>query len=423
MNCLQNFTAGDSLAAAKQFAVIRIPPDRLTACVKTQTLHPGDPAASGRKVRVRRQPQICGRLLGKINPELIGTGQTGSLDPDQTPEAGSGMLDDKAADAAAVGALRIRPERCKGTDDVFLGEARENLPGESPDKGEARFAHRPVDPVLPLRGAEQQAALHGRNRVEPFPAVFWFHLDDVRRMRAGIPVKNQIVAGSWVNADIAGENEPLNLIGLHAGAVDNRPGEKIPLCGDETIAVLFGTNGEHTGIPRKLRPVLQGVFTGGDAELPGVDRSGGRRIQGTADTGVEAGFHGFGLPAGDQREIGHTALQPFLIFRAEHGVRLRPVTEHQRAAAGEGNVQLLAQPAEGLVPPNGHRRLQSAGLVVITGIDDRGIGPGDAGTDILPGFQKKDGSVPAAEVPGGKAAEQTSADDGDIETLHLRPGR
>ena len=28
-----------------------------------------------------------------------------------------------------------------------------------------------------------------------------------------------------------------------------------------------------------------------------------------------------------------------------------------------------------------------------------------------------------AEVPGGKAAEQTSADDGDIETLHLRPGR
>ena len=333
------------------------------------------------------------------------------------------MLDDKAADAAAVGALRVRPECRKGTDDVFLGEARENLPGKAADKGEARFAHGPVDLISPLRGAEQQAALHGWDRVEPFPAVFRLRLDDVRRMQSGIPVKNQIVAGSGMDADIAGENEPLNLIGLHAGAVDNRPGEKISLCGDEPVAVLFGMNGVHTCVQGKLRPVLPGVFTGGDAELPGIDRAGGRRIQGTADARGEAGFHSFGLPAGEQRKTRHSALQTSLVLRAEHGVRLRPVTEHQRAAAGKGNIQLLAQSAEGLVPPDGHRRLQGAGLVVITGIDDCGIGPRDAGTNIFPGFQKKNGGVPAAEVPGGKAAEQTSADDGDIETLHLRPGR
>jgi len=87
----------------------------------------------------------------------------------------------------------------------------------------------------------------------------------------------------------------------------------------------------------------------------------------------------------------------------QNPVAFRIKAHHQRAAAGKGNLQFFTQRVKPRVAADGQFRFQTAGLVVIAGIDDGGIGPGDAGADIGFRFNQNGGDGVAPKIAGDKA--------------------
>ena len=135
-------------------------------------------------------------------------------------------------------------------------------------------------------------------------------------------------------------------------------------------------------IQQEFRAVLHCVFAGGDAQLPGVHRSCGGGVKGRGHAFFQHGLHGLRFRAGQEPQTRHAAdgTVAELALHLWDGSGI--IGHQQRAAPGEGDLQLGAEPLHAGVAPDGQLRFQTAGLIVVARVDDGGVGPGDARADI-----------------------------------------
>ena len=131
-----------------------------------------------------------------------------------------------------------------------------------------------------------------------------------------------------------------------------------------------------------------------DLAAPIVERAGCSRLQHR--------FHFPGFRSGQKLQPRDTILDALLQLFAQPGKGGFFIGNQQGAAAGKGYFQFRAQLPKGGVGTDGHFRFSGMGLIVIAGIDDGGIGPGDARANILRRFHKNRGDIPFSEIPGGK---------------------
>ena len=233
-------------------------------------------------------------------------------------------------------------------------------------------------------------------------------------------VQHQIVPRGGEDADGGDFCKLPHGVGVQPGAVDHGAGGVLPGGGLQQVAPRRPLHAEDGFVEAEVRAVGAGVFKGGDAQLPGVHRAGAGGEKAHGDALGEQRLHGERLPGAEQPETGHAVCLPLLIFAAQHRLRPGPEGRHQRAAAGKAHVQLRAQAVEFPVRPDAEPGLQRAGSGVQPGVDDAGVGFAYAGADVLPGFQHRDVEIPFRERPGGEAAQQPRADDGDVRVLHAQ---
>ena len=167
---------------------------------------------------------------------------------------------------------------------------------------------------------------------------------------------------------------------------------------------------------------MYGVFICRNAKQPGIDGAGGRGIQGCRHTFPEARLHGFRFRTGQQFQSRNTAADAVFQFPFQSGNRVLVVGHQQGTAAGKRHIQRFAKSIHIGVAPDSQLCLQTAGLVVVTGIANGRIGPGDAFADIVFLFKKQDRDVPPAQIPGGHTAQNTAADYDGIILFHISPG-
>ena len=374
----------------------------------------------GRKGTVWSGLQIVRRLCRPKAAQFLRTAQTRGFYADKAPEARGGIFDHKAADAAAIRPPGIGPHSGKAADGVIqlhLGQQKLRL---LTDKVQTLPAYRKVGAVFPLGGAQQQAALHRGHGVNALAPVLRLVLDDVGGCIFRGPVQHQIVPGVGRDPYRGRRQQRVHPVGGKPRAVEYAAAEKALPFGLQDIAALRWADVHHFGVEKELRAVGRRVFPGGDPQRPGVYGACTRGIKGHGHFLRQPRLQLPGLDAAEKPQAGNAVCLSLFKFSLQDPVSLFPQTDHQRAAAGKGNVQLPAEPVKAGIGPDGHLRFQRPRLVVAAGVDNGRIGPGNAGADILPGLKQRHRQFPAPQVPGGKAAQKPAADHRSVISPHVR---
>ena len=243
--------------------------------------------------------------------------------------------------------------------------------------------------------------------------------DDPSRFPGRI-VQHQILGAVQIQPDAGLEGQFLHPVGGESRAIEDHVAGIGFLFRFHQEAVFGSGNGMYLCIHGGFCAVLQGVFIGRNAQLPGIHRARGGGQQRRLYTGTEHGLHILGLRAGQEPDPRDTVLDAVLKLSFHLGNRGLIIGHQQGAAPGERDFQFPAQFFHPGIAPDGQGRFQASGLVVVTGVDHGGIGPGDAGADVPLLFQQTDGNVPSAQIPGRKTAQNTAADDDRIKMFHIR---
>ena len=246
--------------------------------------------------------------------------------------------------------------------------------------------------------------------------------------RRGSFIQNQIVRPVREDTNAGREQQLLHLVSGKPGTVDDYGAGEALLRRFYNIIPALPPKGGHRAVQPQLTAIFYCALTGGNAQLPGVHGAGAGGVQGGAYALFQPRLQFLCLLSAQKLQGGHAVFPPLFQFVPQNPISRRSVAEHQGAAAPEGHFQVLAEPGESGIGPDGHPGLQAAGPVVIARINDGGVGSGNAGAYISRPFQQQGGQLPAAEAPGGKAAQNPRANHHRVIVLHpwismISPGR
>ena len=123
------------------------------------------------------------------------------------------------------------------------------------------------------KNAKEKAALHRGNSRQPLGLFLRFIFQNVCRHSGAVFVQHQIIPCRWYDPYGGREQQLLYPICRRSGAVDNRTDRDRPPVCFQIISVFICPHGSHMGIQLQPDAVSHRIFTGGDAQLPGIDRS------------------------------------------------------------------------------------------------------------------------------------------------------
>ena len=234
-------------------------------------------------------------------------------------------------------------------------------------------------------------------------------------------VQQVILASGGVDHKGGGRRHLVDCLGRDSGGVDDIPAAEISLVGVDQPAAFHKLQPGNGSPQMELCPVADGGLRQGQTILPRGADGGCGGVEGGGYLFREVGVHGAGLLPGEQAELRHAVGLAPAEQVLEGSLILGREGQYEGAAGLVRNVQLGAQLFGQGGAPHIELGHQCAGLRVIPGMEDGGVGLGGAVGHVI--FPLQDGRLQpvAGKVEGGGRTGDAAADDEYI--VHKKTSR
>ena len=219
-----------------------------------------------------------------------------------------------------------------------------------------------------------------------------------------------------------GRGQIVEPVRLEAGGVEDAAGLIATGGGLQPPAATHPPDGGDAGAQMDLDSVAYGGLCQGQAVFPGGADGGGGGMERGDDLGAQAGLQGAGGGAVQQLQAGNSIAQAPGIERLQRGALPCVEGDHQGACGPIGNVQLAAQLSGQRGAADVAAGHEGAGLRVIPGMENGGVGLGGAAGHIVLPLQHRYGQPIFGQLIGRCGAGDAAANEDDIEhggTSHL----
>ena len=169
----------------------------------------------------------------------------------------------------------------------------------------------------------------------------------------------------------------------------------------------------------KTHVIRGGLLTQVDRQFIGAADASGLRQKGADGVGADKRFPFTQLRTSDDPQTRDTILPTPGEQLLQAGLLFVGKGQDERRVAQKWRTQLAAPGFEELVAPDVEASLQGSLLRVIAAVDDGTVGLGGPFGDVLRLIEHGDGQIVTGQLPGDGGADDSGADDGDIQ--HVVP--